>query len=153
MTTQNRFIGPIPAKLISDYSKPVTWPEWRKGSRLNAIITSDIWWLDYVHCSTITSPHYACTARVAIYPNFSWYNWCFETLILGPPRQRTGREMNVLNEMYLSGEDYWRHHVPWKKTWPAPDDLSWCTGPHKTTLPDWVIDEYNDVHQTLPFAK
>ena len=177
MTTQNRSIGLLPAKLIRDFSKPVTRSNWREGSSLNAIITSDIWWLDYVHCSTITSPYYACTERVAIYPNFSWYNWCFETVILGPPRPRDRRERRPLlgdyyaeetwitwcrdkmiigpprsrsyreeaelDEDYLSMEDIIRHCRPWSRTWPHPDDRSWCTGPHKTTLPDWVIAEYN----------
>jgi hypothetical protein len=134
MTTPKRSIGLLPARLIRDFSKPVTRANWREGSRLNAIITRDRWWQDYIY-----SP---ATARVEIYPNFSWFNWCFETLILGPPRNRSGRELTGLNEVYLSHDEYWRHRLPWCKTWPASDDLSWCTGPHHTTLPEWVIAEF-----------
>ena len=61
---------------------------------------------------------------------------------MGKKCARSHREETELNKDYLTWNDVIRHYRPWSKTWPAPDDLSWCTGPHKTTLSDWVIVEF-----------
>ena len=131
MTTPKRSIGLLPARLIRDFSKPVTRANWREGSSINAIITRDRWWEDYIY------------SWGNLHNDESWHDWCVDKLIIGPPRYRSGREMAELDQDYLTGEEFLTHCLPWKKTWPAHDDLSWCTGPHHTTLPKWVIAEYN----------
>ena len=131
MTTQKRSIGLLPARLIRDFSKPVTRANWREGSSINSKITRDQWWEDYIY------------SWGNLHNDESWRDWCVDKLIIGPPRYRSGRELAELDEEYLDGQEFLRHYVPWMKTWPASDDHSWCTGPYRTTLPEWVIAEYN----------
>ena len=130
MTTQKRSIGLFPERLIRYFSKTVTRADWRKGSSINAKITRDQWWEDYIY------------SWGNLHNDESWRDWCVDKLIIGPPRYRSGRELAELDEDYLDGREFLRHYATWMKTWPASDDLSWCTGPHRTTLPDWVIAEY-----------
>jgi hypothetical protein len=74
--------------------------------------------------------------------NRTWVEWCEDKMIIGPPRYRSGREMAELDDEYLTGEEFLTHCLPWIKTWAELDDPSWRNGPHRTTLPDWVIAEY-----------
>ena len=104
--------------------------DWREGSSINAILTRDQWWEDYIF-------GWGC-----MHNDESWLEWCKYKMIIGPPRHRSSREEAELDEDYLTMEDIIRHCRPWSRTWPAPDDRSWCTGPHKTTLPDWVKTDY-----------
>ena len=130
MTTPKRSIGLLPARLIRDFSKPVTRSNWREGSILNATITHDRWWEDYIY------------SWGNLHNDESWHDWCVDKLIIGPPRYRSGREMAELDDAYLTGEEFLTHCLPWIKTWAEREDYSWCTGPHHTTLPKWVTAEY-----------
>ena len=55
------------------------------------------------------------------------------------PRHRSAREEAELDEDYLTMEDIIRHCRPWSKTWPHPDDHSWCK---VRKVPDWAIREF-----------
>lgn len=103
---------------------------WREGSSIIKILKEDRWWIDYRRGRTWWTRRW------------TWVEWCNDKMIIGPPRSRSYREEAELDEDYLNWNDIIRHCRPWSKTWPAPDDRSWCTGPHKTTLPDWVKTDY-----------
>ncbi len=108
--------------------------DWREGSSIIGIFKKDLWWDDYMRCQLQRDEHQL--------DKDSWVDWCKYKMIIGPPRHRSYREEAELDEDYLSTEDIIRHCRPWSRTWPSPDDRSWCTGPHRTTLPDWVIAEF-----------
>ena len=119
--------------IINQYAKPASAmlrENWREGSSINAILTRDQWWEDYIY------------SWGNMHDDESWVEWCKDKMIIGPPRHRSSREEAELDEDYLTMEDIIRHCRPWSKTWPDPDDHSWCTGPYRTTLPDWVKKEY-----------
>ena len=119
--------------IINDYAKPASAmlrENWREGSSIIKILKEDRWWIDYRRGRTWWTRRW------------TWVEWCNDKMIIGPPRSRSYREEAELDEDYLTWNDIIRHCRPWSKTWPAPDDRSWCTGPHKTTLPDWVKTEY-----------
>ena len=121
--------------IINQYAKPASAmlrTDWREGSSIIKILKQDRWWFDYRRWSR----------RWDGTRTWTWVDWCKDNMIIGPPRNPSSHELFVLNKEYLSFEDYWRHHLPWCKTWPDYDDHSWCTGPHHTTLPEWVITEY-----------
>ena len=120
---------------ITKFASHVTRENWREGSSIIKILKQDHWWNDYR-----TRP----CARAATTTTWTWIDWCKDKMIIGPPRSRSYREEAELDEDYLTMEDIFRHCRPWSKTWPHSDDHSWCTGPHHTTLPEWVIAEYND---------
>ena len=134
MTKPVKTLGLRPLWLIRKYSQPCTRVDWRKGSSINAILTRDQWWEDYIF------------SWGNLHNDESWHDWCVDKLIIGPPGYRSGRELAELDEDYLDGRGFIRHYVTWMKTWPDPDDHSWCTGPYRTTLPDWVIAEYIASH-------
>ena len=119
--------------IINDYAKPASAmlrENWREGSSIIKILKQDRWWFDYRRGRTWWTRRW------------TWVDWCKDKMIIAPPRSRSAREEAELDEDYLNWDDIIRHCRPWSKTWPAPDDRSWCTGPHKTTLPDWVKTEY-----------
>ena len=119
--------------IINDYAKPASAmlrEDWREGSSIIKILKEDRWWIDYRRGRTWWTRRW------------TWVEWCNDKMIIAPPRSRSAREEAELDEDYLNWNDIIRHCRPWSKTWPAPDDRSWCTGPHKTTLPDWVKTEY-----------
>ena len=119
---------------IKQFAQPcaaTTRPDWREGSSIFKLLEQDPWWLDY-NCQCLYQGDEDTT----------WVEWCTDKMIIGPPRRRSSREEAELDEDYLTREDIRRHRQPWAWTWPHPDDHSWCTGPHHTTLPDWVIREY-----------
>ena len=116
-------LGLRPLWLISAYSKPVQ--RWRTESTPSAQALNDSRWMwDYWGDGDADE---------------NLVEWLEQRLILGPPRYRTGRELAEMDEDYLSREEFLRHYVPWMKTWPHPDDHSWCK---VRTVPDWVIEEY-----------
>ena len=125
----NRTLGLLPCKLISEFSKPYQW--WREypTPSAEAVFASD-WiqdfWDDAIRLSLL--------------------DWLRKRLILGPPRPRSDRELAEMDEDYLTLEEFKRHYVTWMKTWPDPHDHSWCSGPHRTTLPEWVKREYIASH-------
>ena len=131
-----RFIMHFPTEIqtiINDYAKPASAmlrEDWREGSSISKILEQDRWWIDYIF-------GWGC-----MHQDESWLEWCKDKMIIGPPRHRSSREEAELDEEYLTMEDIIRHCRPWSKTWPAPDDRSWCTGPYRTTLPDWVKTDY-----------
>jgi len=119
---------------IKQFAQPcaaTTRPDWREGSSIFELLEQDPWWLDY-NCQCLYQGDEDTT----------WVEWCTDKMIIGPPRHRSSREEAELDEDYLTREDIRRHRQPWAWTWPHPDDHSWCTGPHKTTLPDWVKYDY-----------
>ena len=119
--------------IINDYAKPASAmlrENWREGSSIIKILKQDRWWFDYRRGRTWWTRRW------------TWVDWCKDKMIIAPPRSRSAREEAELDEDYLNWDDIIRHCRPWSKTWPAPDDRSWCTGPHKTTLPDWVKTDY-----------
>ena len=131
MTKPVKTLGLRPLWLIREFSKPAQI--WRTTCTPSAEALYDSDWIqDYwegENCDTDEDD--------------SLLEWLTERLILGPPRARSERELAEMDEDYLTSEEYQAHYVPWMKTWPDPEDLSWCTGPYRTTLPDWVISEYN----------
>ena len=127
--------------IINQYAKPASAmlrEDWREGSSIIGILKQDHWWIDY---NTRPCARAATTIRTTT--TWTWIDWCKDKMIIGPPRSLSYREEAELDEDYLSWDDIFRHCRPWCKTWPDSDDHSWCTGPHRTTLPEWVITEYN----------
>ena len=119
--------------IINEYAKPASAmlrTDWREGSSIIKILKQDRWWFDYRRGRTWWTRRW------------TWVDWCKDKMIIGPPRNLSGDELTGLNEEYLSFEDFWRHSLPWCKTWPDSEDHSWCTGQHHTTLPEWVITDY-----------
>lgn len=119
--------------IINDYAKPASAmlrEDWREGSSIIKILKEDRWWIDYRRGRTWWTRRW------------TWVEWCNDKMIIAPPRSRSAREEAELDEDYLNWNDIIRHCRPWSKTWPHPDDRSWCSGPHKTTLPDWVKTQY-----------
>jgi hypothetical protein len=119
--------------IIKEYAQPraaTLREDWRKGSSINAILTRDQWWEDYIF-------GWGC-----MHQDESWLEWCKYKMIIGPPRQRSNIEEAELDEDYLTQEDIIRHCRPWSRTWPHPDDHSWCSGPYRTSLPCWAKNEY-----------
>ena len=126
--------------IINHYAKPASAmlrEDWREGSSIIKILKQDRWWIDYR-----TRPCARAATTIRTTSTWTWVEWCNDKMIIGPPRSRSYSEEAELDEDYLNWNDIIRHCRPWSKTWPAPDDRSWCTGPHKTTLPDWVKTEY-----------
>jgi hypothetical protein len=117
---------------LADNGPATLRPDWRKGSIIIDKLNSNWWWRDFN------------TARNErdYYAKETWVVWCRDKFIIGPPCCRSFLEEPELDGDYLSMDDVIRHKCPWFKTWPASEDLSWCSGPHKTTLPEWVTDEY-----------
>tara|TARA_B100001059_G_scaffold236782_1_gene290295 strand:+ start:5660 stop:6067 length:408 start_codon:yes stop_codon:yes gene_type:complete len=121
---------------IKQFAQPcaaTTRPDWREGSSIFELLEQDPWWSDY-NCQCLYQGDEDTT----------WVEWCTDKMIIGPPRYRSGRELAELDQGYLTGEEFLTHCLPWIKTWAEThwEDMSWCTGPHHTTLPDWVIREY-----------
>ena len=115
--------------IINQYAKPASAmlrENWREGSSINAILTRDQWWKDYIY-------------GWGYYETTTWVEWCKDKMIIGPPRHRSSREEAELDEDYLSWDDINRHCRPWSKTWPHPDDHSWCK---VRAVPDWAIREF-----------
>lgn len=113
---------------ITKFASPVTRENWREGSKCAEEIQKDRWWKDYTnqrnqHIETFT-------------------DWCDYVMILGPPRARRYYELAERDEDYLTEEDDARHFYPWRETWPACEDHSWCTGAHHTDLPEWVYIDF-----------
>ena len=126
--------------IINHYAKPASAmlrEDWREGSSIIKILKQDRWWIDYR-----TRPCARAATTIRTTSTWTWVEWCNDKMIIGPPRSRSYSEEAELDEDYLNWNDIIRHCRPWSKTWPAPDDRSWCTGPHKTTLPDWVKTDY-----------
>ncbi len=123
--------------IINQYAKPASATlraDWRQGSSIINILKEDLWWKEYVDDRPVVFDENM---------NDTWYEWCLDKIIIGPPRYRSPSELTGYNDWYMDDHEIQRHYIPWTKTWPAHDDLSWCIGPHHTTLPDWVIAEYN----------
>ena len=100
---------------------------WREGSSIIELLEQDRWWDDYNwHCL------HQCEED-------TWVDWCRDKMIIGPPRQRSNREEAELDEDYLTQEDIMRHCRPWSRTWPHPDDYSWCK---VQAVPNWAKNEY-----------
>ena len=117
----------------------MTREDWREGSSIIKILKQDRWWFDYRR---------ECGRREILADlfddftftlNSTWVEWCKDKMIIGPPRHRSSREEAELDEDYLSDEDITRHCRPWSRTWPHPDDLSWCK---VRAVPSWAIVEY-----------
>ena len=105
-------------------------PNWREGSCILKHIHDDPWWIDY-------SNEYAMGLRLS--SKATWCDWCQYKMIIGPPRYRRDHELCGLDEDYMNEEDIERHYIPWIKTWPAPDDHSWC---NMRGVPEWAKTEY-----------
>ena len=137
MTKPVKTLGLRPLWLIREFSKPAQI--WRTTctpstqAMRDSKWMNDFWWSAPCRRSPFPGPH----------EEDSLLEWLSDRLILGPPRARSERELAEMDEDYLTSEEFQTHYVPWMKTWPHPDDHSWCTGPYRTTLPDWVISEYN----------
>jgi len=146
MSKPKRTLGLLPCKLISDYSKPYQW--WRYHSTPSAEVLfasewiQDFWGDAFDDYSERVDPH---IMGLELF-DLSLLDWLRKRLILGPPRPRSDRELAEMDEDYLTPEEFETHYVPWMKTWPDPDDHSWCSGPHRTTLPDWVKRDYIASH-------
>jgi len=137
---------------IKQFAQPcaaTTRPDWREGSSIIKILKQDHWWFDYRReCGrrefesggVMGGPWKDFTFTL----NRTWVEWCEYKMIIGPPRYRSGRELTELDNEYLTGDEFLTHCLPWIKTWAEThwEDMSWCTGPHKTTLSDWVKTEY-----------
>ena len=127
MTNNNRNLGLLPSRLISDYSKPVQI--WRKMSTPSAqALQHDRWIMDFWETADEEE---------------SLLEWLSDRLILGPPRPRSLQELSLMYEDYLLPHEFHRHFIPWMKTWPHSENHSWCTGPYHTTLPHWVYNHWH----------
>lgn len=116
--------------IINQYAKPASAmlrENWREGSSIIGILKRDWWWRDFN------------TARIDYYAEETWITWCRDKMIIGPPRSRSAREEAELDEDYLTMEDIIRHCRPWSKTWPEPDDHSWC---RVRAVPEWAIEDF-----------
>jgi len=114
--------------IINDYAKPASAmlrEDWREGSSIIKILKQDRWFCDF---SMFTDMY-----------EDSWVEWCKDKMIIGPPRHRSAREEAELDEDYLTMDDIIRHCRPWSKTWPHPDDRSWCK---VRAVPDWAVKEF-----------
>ena len=119
--------------IINDYAKPASAmlrEDWREGSGIINILKKDRWWWDYR--MEIRSLRLGTM-------NWTWAEWCKDKMIIGPPRHRTRREEAELDEDYLYWDDIIRHWRPWSKTWPHPNDHSWCK---VRGVPDWAKEEF-----------
>ena len=133
--------------IINQYAKPASAmlrENWREGSSIIGILKQDRWWFDYRReCGrreidafgVMGGPWKDFTFTL----NSTWVEWCKDKMIIGPPRHRSSREEAELDEDYLTMEDIIRHCRPWSKTWPHPDDRSWCKG---RGIPDWAVEEF-----------
>ena len=121
--------------IINDYAKPASAmlrEDWREGSSIIKILKQDRWWIDYrLECEIVVTWPFTLKG--------TWVEWCEDKMIIGPPRHRSRREEAELDEDYLTWDDIIRHCRPWSKTWPHPDDHSWCK---VRAVPDWAIVEY-----------
>ena len=99
--------------------------DWREGSSIIKILKQDRWFVDFKWYKDIYED--------------SWVEWCKDKMIIGPPRHRSSREEAELDEDYLTMDDIIRHCRPWSKTWPHPDDHSWCK---VRAVPDWAVKEF-----------
>ena len=106
---------------------------WREGSKIIKHLKENQWWKDYVYDH---SKH-----KIVFGENISdtWYEWCQDKLIIGPPRYRSDRELTGFDEEYMSDYDLERHYIPWVHTWPKQGDQSWCK---VHGVPDWAKQEY-----------
>ncbi|MBM72572.1 MAG: hypothetical protein CL847_07295 [Crocinitomicaceae bacterium] len=114
--------------IINDYAKPASAmlrEDWREGSSIIKILKQDRWFVDFKWYKDIYED--------------SWVEWCKDKMIIGPPRHRSSREEAELDEDYLTMDDIIRHCRPWSKTWPHPDDHSWCK---VRAVPDWAVKEF-----------
>ena len=114
--------------IINDYAKPASAmlrEDWREGSSIIKILKQDRWFVDFKWYKDIYED--------------SWVEWCKDKMIIGPPRHRSSREESELDEDYLTMDDIIRHCRPWSKTWPHPDDHSWCK---VRAVPDWAVKEF-----------
>ena len=133
--------------IINQYAKPASAmlrENWREGSSIIGILKQDRWWLDYRReCGRVVVYTMVIEGRpwkdFTFTLNGTWVEWCKDKMIIGPPRHRSSREEAELDEDYLTMEDIIRHCRPWSKTWPHPDDRSWCK---VRAVPDWAIKEY-----------
>lgn len=136
-------LGLRPRKLISDYSKPYQWWRYHTTPSAEAVVASDwiqdFWGDAFDDYSERVDPN---IMGLELF-DLSLLDWLRHRLILGPPRPRSHRELAEMNEDYLTMSEFHSHYKQWMKTWPDPDDHSWCSGPYRTTLPDWVISDYN----------
>ena len=108
--------------------------DWREGSSIIKHLKADRWWSDYM----FDYENIYRRAWLALEEE-SWIEWCKDKMIIGPPRHRSSREEAELDEDYLTMEDIIRHCRPWSKTWPHPDDHSWC---QVRKVTDWAIREF-----------
>ena len=144
MSKPKRTLGLLPCKLISDYSKPYQW--WREQSTPSAeALIASHWMQDFWGDALEDYCDSDSEIELELF-DLSLLDWLSHRLILGPPRPRSHRELAEMDEDYLTESEFQTHYVPWAKTWPKSDDLRWCTGPHRTTLPEWVISEYIASH-------
>ncbi len=120
--------------IINQYAKPASAmlrENWREGSSIIGILKRDGWWRDFNTARNEPIGDY--------YAEETWISWCRDKMIIGPPRHRSAREEAELDEDYLSWDDIIRHCRPWSKTWPHPDDHSWCK---VRKVPDWAIRDF-----------
>ena len=103
---------------------------WREGSKIINHLKEDLWWRDYVY-----------DQKVFYGDNFNdtWYDWCQDKLIIGPPRYRSEQELTGFNQEYMSDYDIERHYVPWVHTWPESGEYL-CS--KIRGVPDWAKQEY-----------
>ena len=132
--------------IINQYVKPasaVLRTDWREGSSIIKILKQDRWWFDYRReCGrreidsfgVMGGPWKGFTFTL----KSTWVEWCKDKMIIGPPHPRLAFAA-FLDEDYLTMEDIIRHCRPWSKTWPHPDDRSWCK---VRGIPDWAEEEF-----------
>ena len=133
--------------IINQYAKPASAmlrENWREGSSIIGILKQDRWWFDYRReCGRVVVYTMVIEGRpwkdFTFTLNSTWVEWCKDKMIIGPPRSRSSREEAELDEDYLTMEDIIRHCRPWSKTWPHPDDRSWCK---VRGIPDWAEEEF-----------
>ena len=119
--------------LIKDFAQPCSAtlrPNWREGSDTTKALKQCRWWVDYQMDHQME------------YTSYTWQRWCYERMIIGPPRYRPYCETKHLeDDDYLTSEE-WDMKRCWFNTHPPSDDKRWVKARFKRGVPDWAEEEY-----------
>ena len=118
--------------------------DYQEGTPVCQAMYNDYWWLDYLHDADPDSEGTTTWRSIFVDGEETWIEWCQYRMIIGPPRPRGYREICGYNEDYILNdeEEFNRHYGPWMKTWPEPDDDSWCKARRQHYIPDWAKLDY-----------
>jgi len=78
-------------------------PDWRNGSDTMRALKGCDWWKDYQH----DMEKIGCDEQ-----DSTWVQWCYNKMIIGPPRYRSNREIaeSGLDDEYLMFQENFSRH-------------------------------------------